>query len=160
MFGNVDGQLFIESFLDANFNSVREKDLKMFGALIAIPIVLLFIFSRNFTLLETGEELSLAIGTKVNLVKTMALMAIILMIPAAVMIGGNLIFVGLSIPHLSKLIMRTKNYTILIPATILIGSIFILLTNIITSYINVNIAGLISIITAPFFIYFARRMNV
>ena len=70
---------------------------------------------------------------------------------------GPITFIGLSVPHISRLLFKTSNHKFLIPATIIIGSNIALLCNILSnipgysSIIPIN--AITPIIGAPIIIY-------
>jgi iron complex transport system permease protein len=61
---------------------------------------------------------------------------------------GPIAFIGVAVPHLSRMLFKTSSHIILLPATILIGSVTMLLSDIISQLPGLNITLPINAITS------------
>jgi iron complex transport system permease protein len=79
---------------------------------------------------------------------------------AAVSISGIIGFVGLIIPHVTRLIVG-PDHRILIPSSILVGAMFIMLCDTLSRMVLAPIDLPVGIVTAlsggPFFIYLLKK---
>ena len=110
----------------------------------------------RITILSLGEEVAIGLGQKTNLVRFISLLVVILMTGASVSVAGNIVFVGLIIPHAVRMLFGTDHKK-LIPISALVGAIFMIcadaLSRIVIPNSEMPIGILISMIGAPVFIY-------
>ncbi|AJA49639.1 putative ABC transporter permease protein HI [Clostridium pasteurianum DSM 525 = ATCC 6013] len=121
-----------------------------------IPIVLL---RWNLNVLSLGEEEAKSLGVSTSRVRIIMILCSTLMTSASVAIGGLIGWVGLIIPHLARMIVG-PNYRILLPASIFIGSTYLLLVDDVARSLfsmEIPLGILTSLIGAPFFIYLLLR---
>jgi iron complex transport system permease protein len=94
----------------------------------AICMILSFIFYKELNALQMGDEYARSVGVNVNFSKGMFLILTALSVSAAVSISGLIGFVGLIIPHISRLIFGGSN-KLVIPSSAIIGATFLLICN-------------------------------
>ncbi|EOC99910.1 FecCD family ABC transporter permease [Caldisalinibacter kiritimatiensis] len=127
---------------------------------IMISIVVLNFFARDLNVMLTGEESAKNMGIEVEKVKVIILFICAFTTAMAVSVSGIIGFVGLIIPHIVRLIVG-PDHRILIPASALVGGIFMTYADTIARTIISPIEIPVGIITAlfggPFFIYLLRK---
>lgn len=124
---------------------------------ILITLLLLFIFSRQLTILSVGDEMAAGLG--VNTSKTRVSFSVLTMILAGVAVAlvGSLAFVGLMVPHIARMLVGI-DYRKLLPFTTILGGIFVVWADIIARQTGeAPIGAIVSIIGVPFFIYLVRK---
>lgn len=107
-----------------------------------------------------GEEEAMAMGLDTKKLRVIIVAASTLMISSSVAVTGLIGWVGLIIPHFSRMLVGS-NYKYLIPTSILTGSGFLILVDSLARNLaatEIPIGILTSIIGAPFFLYL--MMNV
>ena len=126
--------------------------------LIAAMGILLF-FSRDINIMLTGEESAKSLGVNVERIKVYVLLLGTFITSMAVSVSGIIGFVGLIIPHIVRLIVG-PDHRILLPASAIVGSIFMVFTDTIARTVISPMEIPVGIITAifggPFFIYLLR----
>ena len=116
------------------------------------PIILL---RWNLNVISLGEEEARSLGVNTSRLRIIMLVCSTLMTASSVALGGMIVWVGLIIPHLARMIVG-PNYRILIPASVLIGSAYLLLVDDVARSLfsmEIPLGILTSLIGAPFFIY-------
>ena len=138
----------------------------------AILACALFIFgsmillhAREVDALALGEENALHIGVSVRRVKLILLISVSVLIGVCVSVGGTIAFVGLIVPHLTRMVTGPR-HTRLFPASLLSGACFLLLADLISrallSPIELPIGVVTSLVGAVLFIlifYRTRRQH-
>lgn len=117
-----------------------------------IPIIFL---RWKLNVLSLGEEEARSLGVNTSRVRIIMIICSTLMTAASVAIGGMIGWVGLIIPHLTRMIVG-PNYKILLPASILVGSSYLLLVDDVARSLfsmEIPLGILTSLIGAPFFIF-------
>lgn len=132
--------------------------------IIIIPVVvlltILYFFSRDLNILLLGEDEAHSLGLDPTKTRRTLLLLVSITTAMAVSVSGSISFVGLIVPHIVRLIVG-PDHRILLPASALAGSIFMVVcdliarTAIIPAEIGVGIVT--SLLGAPYFIYLLNR---
>lgn len=131
---------------------------------ILLPVValcglLIVIFSRDLNVLALGEEKASYLGIETETVKKILLFAATLLTSTSIAFTGTIGFVGLITPHAVRL-FTGPDHRFLLPATALVGGLFLLWTDAAARTIVQPIELPVGIITAffgaPFFLYLLR----
>lgn len=133
---------------------VMAVSLMIFGGIILSKAEELNAFSL-------GEETARNLGVNVEQIKLMLLICASGLIGVAVSISGIIAFVGLVVPHITRLITG-PNHRVLLGTTTFIGAIFLMLADLVArsilSPLELPIGVVTSIIGAVTFVYlFARK---
>jgi iron complex transport system permease protein len=125
-----------------------------------IGVFLAFRLSYQLNLFSLGIEHAQSLGLNIKNLRSTCFVAISLLVATSVALGGMLPFVGLIVPHLSRLIVG-PNHQILIPFSILNGMILVnladLFARIVIQPIEIQVGVLISILGSPFFLWLLLR---
>lgn len=116
--------------------------------------------SSQLSILALGEESAASLGINVRLVRMMAMASVLIMAGASVSLVGGISFIGLIVPHSARFIVGT-NYGRLLPASALLGSILLVLADIVARMINAPfdtpVGALVSVIGVPIFLALTYR---
>ena len=122
----------------------------------------LILNSHKLNLLAMGDEDASNLGLSVRYVKSLIYLFSSLLVGVIVSISGVIGFVGLLIPHVTRLLFGADN-RIVMPASFLIGASFLILADTIARTIispaELPVGALTAIIGAPIFIYLLKRKN-
>jgi iron complex transport system permease protein len=124
-----------------------------------ISLFVFIILSRDMNILVLGEETAQYLGINVEMVKGILLVSATLTTAASVSVTGIIGFVGLIIPHITRLLVG-PDHRVLIPASALVGGIFMVLTDTISRTIlthEIPVGIITSLLGAPFFIYLLKN---
>ena len=133
--------------------------------LIALPLILpgvlgIFLFSKDLNLMLLGEETAVNLGVNIEGVKKIILALSALVTAAAVCISGVIGFVGLIIPHIVRIFVGS-DHKVLIPASCLVGAIFLILADTIARTLihptELPVGLVTALFGAPFFLFLLRR---
>jgi iron complex transport system permease protein len=127
---------------------------------VLIGIALAYLFARDMNILALGEDQAQHLGVEIERVKWMLLTAGALITAAAVSISGPIVFVGLIIPHLTRVIIG-PDHRVLLPTSAIVGASFLMICDAVARVVMGSGEAPVGIITAfsgaPFFIYLLRR---
>ncbi|MEY7998770.1 FecCD family ABC transporter permease [Clostridium sp. Mt-5] len=145
----------ITFWLMGGLSTVTVRDV----LIIIVPMIIglgpLLILRWNLNVLSFGDEEASSLGINTYKMRAIVIVCSTLVTAASVSIGGIIGWVGLIIPHLARMIVG-PNYKVALPASMLIGSIYLLLVDDIARGIfttEIPLGILTSLIGAPFFIY-------
>ena len=125
-----------------------------------IGLALAIVSSHYLNILQLGDEMAKGLGVNVEVTR-IALTAIAALLAAsAVSVAGLLGFVGLVIPHVSRLILGS-DYRFLIPGAALLGIAIITFSDtfarVAFAPIELPVGIIMAFIGAPFFLFLLRR---
>ena len=127
---------------------------------IIIGLLLAIAYSKQLTILSLDEELAKGLGQKTRAVRIILLLVVVILAGTAVSLIGNLAFVGLFIPHIVRR-MVGGDYRFVIPMSMIVGGIFMILTDFICRTViaplELPIVALVAIIGLPFFMFIVRK---
>ena len=128
--------------------------------LIVIGIAISYLYSRDLNILALGEDQAQHLGVETEKVKRILLICGALLTAAAVSISGLIGFVGLIIPHLTRVIIG-PDHRVLLPTAAVVGASFLMICDAIARVAMGSGEAPVGVITAltggPFFIYLLRR---
>lgn len=106
-----------------NFNGVGTSGLPLFASLILLSLVASAFLIKPLNGWMMGEQYAQSIG--INISRTRWMLLVISGVLAAVTTAwtGPIAFVGLSMPHVARMLMRTDNHRRLLPASLLLGGL-------------------------------------
>jgi iron complex transport system permease protein len=107
------------------------------------------IFScKTLNILLLGEDYARSLGCRVTLQRTMLILTATLLTGAATAFCGPIGFVGIAVPHIARMLCRTADHRILMPAAMLMGACTLLLCDILSHLPHLDTPLPINIITA------------
>lgn len=124
-----------------------------------VLVVWLYRYYRELDILSQGIETATALGIDVQKFSIIIFFTTSLIIGLTVSVVGAIGFVGLVIPHISRLLFGPKHLYNL-PASFLLGATFLLFADTISRTITVYelpVGVVTSLVGVPFFIYIYRR---
>lgn len=112
-------------------------------------------------MLVIGERSAGLLGLKISQVRFLIMGITALIAGLITAFCGPIAFVGLAVPNLTRILLRTQNHSYLIFGNLLFGSIFLLLCDsfiqLLSKQIALPINAITSIIGAPFVIFILMR---
>ena len=109
--------------------SLGKGDMEDVGILLPVTgvcLLILFLYRNQIDVLATGEEEAAALGVNVKLVSFLVIVTSTMMTVVSVSICGMIGWVGLVVPHITRLFTGAR-YSRLIAVSFLIGGFFLLL---------------------------------
>ncbi len=133
-----------------SFSSVSISQLKIFVPLILLGLILSFFLSKTLNILLLGEKTAYNLGLNIRIAKISIISVVGFLTAVITAFCGPIAFLGIAIPHITRLIFKTSNHKILIPYVILIGSVVALICNLISKLPSFDEALPVSSITSLF----------
>jgi len=127
---------------------------------VAAGLLWLLRHSRELNVLSLGEESAAQLGVHVGRTRRVSFVVSSLLVGAAVSVSGMIGFVGLIVPHVTRLLIGA-DYRLLLPASVLVGGTFLVLADTVARSAFGPTEIPVGVVTAlcggPFFIYLLRR---
>ena len=149
----------ITYWLMGSLTSARMTDVAFAFVPIAAGVVVLMCLRWRINLLTMGDDEALTMGVNARRIRMAVMVAATLITAACVAVSGMIGWVGLVIPHLTRMVVGS-DYRRLLPASMLIGASFLLMVDNISRLAytaEIPIGILTAFVGAPFFLYLIMR---
>lgn len=133
------------SFSGMNWESLKVASLVIFASFIAT-----FLLSKPIGAYQLGEGYAKSIGINIKFLRIMLITLSSLLSACVTAFAGPISFVGIAVPHITKLLLKTSKPILIIPASFLCGAVFCMFCDLIarTAFSPVELA--IGTVTAVF----------
>ena len=105
--------------------------MPIFATFTLLGIIASLLLIKPLNALLLGDRYAENLGVSVYKVRNMLLVVTGLLTAITTAFCGPISFIGLAVPHMARLLLHTDNHRVLMPATILCGSVVALLCNIV-----------------------------
>ncbi len=149
----------ITYWLMGSLSAVNFDKLSMIIFPLLIGMIVILVLRWHLNVLAMGDEEAQSLGLDAGKLRLVIIVACTLVTSAAVSISGIIGWIGLVVPHMTRIIVG-PDHKILLPASISIGASFLLLIdNISRTFISIEIpiGILTAIVGVPLFLYLLRR---
>ena len=113
------------------FGGVSMGHMPIFATFTLVGIIASLLLIKPLNALLLGDRYAENLGISVYKVRNMLLVVTGLLTAITTAFCGPISFIGLAVPHMARLLLHTDNHRVLMPATILCGSVVALLCNIV-----------------------------
>jgi iron complex transport system permease protein len=135
------------------------EHVKVVAIVVIVGFIVLYAFVRDFNIMLLGEEQAIQLGVEVEKVKKIVFIVASTITAVAVSIGGIIGFIGLIIPHITRILVG-PDHRILLLSSALTGAIVLVLCDTLARSIirpAVLPTGVITtLLGIPFFIYLLK----
>jgi iron complex transport system permease protein len=130
---------------------------------ILIGIVLALLSGRVLNALSLGDDVARSLGQRVGMARLFTAVTVVLLCGAATAAAGPIGFVGLTIPHVARLVTG-PDYRWILPYSMLLAPILLLGSDVIGRVVaqpgELQVGIVTAVIGAPFFIALVRRRKL
>jgi len=147
-------------FMVGGLSAITWKDVNMVYPFILMGVAASLVLPGRLNILLLGDEVATGLGMRVERTRLFAIVISSLLAGAAVSVVGMLGFVGLMVPHITRLFLGS-DYRYLIPGSMLMGGTILLLCDTIARVLfapmEIPVGIIMSALGAPFFLYLLRK---
>ncbi len=147
------------NFMVGGLNGVTWADVHSVLPYVIVGVIIALMLPDKLNILVLGDEVATGLGVNVERLRFIFIILSSLLAGSAVSIVGLLGFVGLIVPHITRLIIGA-DYRFLFPAAVLLGAIVVLICDLLArtlfSPIEIPVGIIMSVLGAPFFLYLLR----
>jgi iron complex transport system permease protein len=130
---------------------------------ILVGVVLALVSARMLNALALGEDVARALGQNVAVARVVCALAVVVLCGSATAIAGPIAFVGLTVPHVARLITG-PDHRWLLPYSALISPLLLLVSDVAGRVVarpaEVQVGIVTAVIGAPLFIVLVRRRKL
>ncbi|MCQ2190892.1 MAG: iron ABC transporter permease [Paludibacteraceae bacterium] len=111
------------------FGGVSSAQLPYFSITVLIGLVASVLMIKPLNALLLGERYAENLGVNIRKIRNLILLTVGLLTACVTAFCGPIAFIGLAVPHISRLLIGSSNHTTLLPFTLLTGAVMALLCN-------------------------------
>ena len=157
-----DDNRVLASWLHGVIGVATWTELGVSAALLALAAVAALPLMRTLNTLVLGDEYAQQLGIRVESARVSIILIGSLMTAVSVSLGGMIMFAGLIVPHVARLLLG-PDHVRLLPVVALAGAIFLMLADTLARTLfapsEVPVGILIAFVGGPFFLYLLRKMK-
>lgn len=131
-----------------SFSRLSPERAKLFLGLTFVPSVGCLLLSKWLNLLSLGDNYAKNLGLKIKQARVFIILLSGILTALVTAFCGPIVFIGMAVPHLAKMVSRTSNHSILILNAGILGSATALLCNLISRLPGLDSALPINSVTA------------
>ncbi|MCP8615351.1 FecCD family ABC transporter permease [Salirhabdus salicampi] len=125
-----------------------------------VGLMIAIFLGQSINILLFGDEVATGLGVRVNIVKGIIGILIVVLAGSSVAVAGAIGFIGLVVPHVARFLVG-NDYRWVIPYCILLGGSLLLLADVLSRFVimpqELPIGVTTALIGTPFFLYLARK---
>lgn len=115
-----------------SFGNVTFSMLPLFVVVTSIGLLLSLLLVKPLNILLLGERYARNLGVRTHRLRHILLLLTGLLTAVVTAFCGPVSFIGLSAPHIVRLLLSTENHRLLLPVTSLMGAVLALLCNLLS----------------------------
>ena len=127
------------------FSGVSRETLPLFSVLTLILICSTLLYSKAMNAMLFGERYAANSGISPKRVRTGLLLLSVALTATVTAWCGPIVFVGLVVPHIARMLVRSGDHRVLLPATALAGSVLGVVCQICSVLPSISSTGVIPI---------------
>ena len=136
---------------------VTATQLMVLAPVILLGVVMAIAAIKPMNMLLAGERYAASMGLNISRSRNLILISTTLLAGTITAFCGPIGFVGIAVPHIARILFRSADHRILLPATILSGVTMLLLGDIIAKYFALPINTITALMGIPIVIYIVTR---
>lgn len=129
---------FVVTFADENdivnlhnwsmgsFSGMSWENVKVMSVIVFLSLIIVFFLSKPIGAYQLGEAYVRSMGVPIRLFRIVIIIMASLLAACVTAFAGPVSFVGIAVPHLVKMLLKTSKPLIVIPACFLGGAVFCL----------------------------------
>ena len=144
-----------------SMGSLNWGEIQILGIAVALGIMISILSVKSLNAWLLGDNYAISLGVNLKRSRLLIIIGTSILTGAVTAFCGPIAFVGLAVPHLTRLLIDTTNHKTLIPAVVMSGGVIMLFCDILsrlpgTSYI-LPINAVTALIGAPVVIWVIVR---
>ncbi len=136
-----------------SLSGINWDELRVAAIIIAVCLILAFTLIKPMNAYRMGEAYARSVGVNIRWLRVMLILVSSLLAACVTAFAGPISFVGIAVPHLARICLRSDAAHIMIPACFLGGSVVTLLCDAIArtvfSPMEVSISSVTAVLLVP-----------
>ena len=116
----------LHGWSQGSFSGTKWDDVLVFTILVGVCLVFVFFLSKPISAYQMGESYAQSMGVNVKRFRVVLILLSSLIAGCVTAFAGPISFVGIAVPHLVKMLLKTAKPIVVIPCCFLGGAVFCL----------------------------------
>lgn len=126
---------------------------------VAVGMLLAIFTIKPLNLLLFGEEYARTMGLDIKRSRSLLFLSTTLLAGTVTAFCGPIGFIGLAMPHVTRMLFRTSDHRKLVPATLLTGAVVLLICDIISKLLTLPINSITALLGIPIIIFVVLKIK-
>ena len=140
-----------------SLGDVTASQLAIITPVIVAGVAMAIAAIKPMNMLLAGERYAASMGLNIARSRNLILISTTLLAGTITAFCGPVGFVGIAVPHIARMLFRSADHRILLPATILSGVMMLLVGDIVAKYFALPINTITALMGIPIVIYIVTR---
>lgn len=140
-----------------SLGDVTLPQLAILAPAVAAGLVLAVVTIKPLNLLLFGEEYAVTMGLNLRRSRTLLFFSTTLLAGTVTAFCGPIGFIGLAMPHVTRMLFADSDHRVLIPATMLTGASILLLCDIVSKMLTLPINAITALLGIPIVVWVVLR---
>lgn len=136
-----------------SFSGASWEDLKVATPIVLVTFIMTFCMAKPIGAYQLGEGYAKSMGINIRLFRVLLVIFSGMLSACVTAFAGPVAFVGIAVPHITKIMVKTAKPIIVIPAVFLTGSIFCMVCDLAARVVlaptELSIGTVTSLVGAP-----------
>ena len=139
---------------------IRWESIVPLSITLLFLIIFMLCFSKKLDVISAGENMSVSLGVNPTRTRLICMIVISACTSIAVAFSGSIGFVGLIIPHISRLLVGSKT-NMLIPCSAVLGALLLVCSDTVSRMFGAElpVGAVTALIGSPIFLYFLFKIR-
>ncbi|NMA37348.1 MAG: iron ABC transporter permease, partial [Papillibacter sp.] len=133
-----------------SFSSISWQSLLYASVIIGIAFLLTFLLSKPLGAYQLGEGYAKSLGLNIKRFRIVIILLSSLLSATVTALSGPISFVGIAVPHITRIMLKSTKPIIMVPAAFLCGSVFCMFCDLIARTLFSPTELAIGTVTAAF----------
>ena len=157
---NSDSLEGVLAFMNGSLSGRSWSQVRLLSIYASIGLVLAFLCIKSANALQLGDEMAKSLGVKVSGSRVLLSGVAAFLAASTVSVAGMIGFVGLVVPHISRLLVGS-DYKAMLPTSVVLGALVLLVADTVGRTIvpgmEIPVGILMAVCGGPFFLYLLRK---
>ena len=140
-----------------SLGDVTLPQLTLLGPSVAVGLLLAVLTIKPLNLLLFGEEYAVTMGLDIRRSRGLLFLSTTLLAGTITAFCGPIGFIGLAIPHVTRMLFQNSDHRVLLPGTTLSGASILLLCDVISKIFTLPINAITALLGIPIVVWVVLR---
>lgn len=140
-----------------SLGDVTLPQLTLLAPSVAVGLLLAVLTIKPFNLLLFGEEYAVTMGLDIRRSRGLLFLSTTLLAGTITAFCGPIGFIGLAIPHVTRMLFQNSDHRVLLPGTTLSGASILLLCDVISKIFTLPINAITALLGIPIVVWVVLR---
>jgi iron complex transport system permease protein len=115
-----------------SLSALSQRQLIIFMIILVTGLFIALLIIKKMNVLLIGEQYARSLGVNIKQTRILIFISTSLLAGSVTAFCGPIGFIGIAVPHITRMLFKTMNMHVLLPGTIFTGSVVLLLSDIIS----------------------------